>query len=157
MSASVIISLPYPPSANRLWRFVPGKRTPLRSEEYRAWLKEATWAAKAACLRTHDRKGVVGPYALNISACPPDRRKRDLGNLVKAIEDGLKAGGAIEDDSLCQEIMLRWAPDVSGIKATIMSTQFRIPAAAGCAGDGEELPAPSEPASSSPRAPGVRT
>jgi crossover junction endodeoxyribonuclease RusA len=38
----------------------------------------------------------------------PDKRKRDLGNLEKAISDILVSQNIVEDDSLCEWIEARW-------------------------------------------------
>jgi crossover junction endodeoxyribonuclease RusA len=53
-------------------------------------------------------KKVEGPYKLTILAVKPDKRKRDLGNLEKAISDILVSQGIVEDDSLCEWIVARW-------------------------------------------------
>lgn len=87
------LRLPLPPSTNQIWR--RGRDQTYRSENYRAWLAEAGWTAKA------QRPGkVVGPYALTVRATRPDRRKWDLDNLLKPISDLLCSIGVIEDDSL---------------------------------------------------------
>jgi crossover junction endodeoxyribonuclease RusA len=125
MSESVIVRLPFPPSANIL---LQRTRTGMaKSARYKAWKNTASWMVKEAILKTFDRKGVKGPYALYVLAGPPDKRKRDLDNLLKATSDALKAGGAVEDDSLCQRIEATWSPDVEGILVTVMSTKLRVP------------------------------
>jgi Holliday junction resolvase RusA-like endonuclease len=53
-------------------------------------------------------KKVEGPYKLTILAVRPDKRKRDLGNLEKAISDILVSQGLVEDDCLCEWIVARW-------------------------------------------------
>lgn len=95
------VTLPYPPSANRLWRFVPGEGTPLKSLAYRKWLA----AAKAEC---RGLRRVNGPFIITIVATRPDSRIRDLDNLAKPTLDALK-GIAFEDDSLAQSIWLSWS------------------------------------------------
>jgi crossover junction endodeoxyribonuclease RusA len=128
MAESLTIRLPYPPSANRLWRNVPGRTKPMRSVEYDAWLISAAWEVKRVVAMSYDRKGVKGPYALTVKVCPPDRRRRDLGNLLKALEDGLVKGGAVEDDHLCQRVELEWDAEMpEGVTATVMTTKLRIP------------------------------
>lgn len=51
---------------------------------------------------------VEGNYRLVIGAVKPDKRKRDLGNLIKAIEDMLQMCAVIEDDSLSRSIYMTW-------------------------------------------------
>lgn len=124
MSTSVSVTLPYPPSVNRLWRSVRGRV--IRSAEYEAWLNEASWIIYRAVGKTADCQGVVGPYALTVRLCPPDRRARDLDNTLKALSDALKLGEAIQDDHLCQRIDLEWDTSVKGAFVSVMSTQLRI-------------------------------
>lgn len=53
-------------------------------------------------------KKIDGSYKLTILAVRPDKRKRDLGNLEKAISDILVTLQIVEDDSLCEWIEARW-------------------------------------------------
>jgi crossover junction endodeoxyribonuclease RusA len=128
MSASVNVNLAYPPSANRLWRSVRGRV--IRSAEYDGWLTSASWAVKEAVKKTYDRKGIPGPYGLYVQVCPPDRRRRDIDNLIKPISDSLVHGGAVVDDGLCQVIQIEWAAEAKpGVSVTVMETKLRIPLA----------------------------
>jgi crossover junction endodeoxyribonuclease RusA len=104
------VFLPYPPSANKLRRISFDGQ--FRSTKvYRDWMAEAQWIV---ALAVRDGRGIgygklPGTYRLDAVAMPPKaNRSRDLDNLLKATCDALKRGGAIEDDSLCQEISLRW-------------------------------------------------
>ncbi len=99
---SLLISLPYPPSVNHIWRVGKGGRVH-KSTEGRAWADEATWLVKASGVK------VLGPYILLVTAVRPDNRRRDLGNLDKAVSDCLQAGGAIEDDCFCAMAIWGWA------------------------------------------------
>lgn len=120
---AVAVTLPFPPSANRIWRFVPGQATPLKSEAYRRWLK----AAKAEC---RDLRRVNGPFMITIVATRPDNRVRDLDNLAKPTLDALK-GIAFEDDSLAQSIWLSWSagPPVKGGSLSVVVAPYLSPAA----------------------------
>jgi crossover junction endodeoxyribonuclease RusA len=108
------LTLPYPPSANRLWRNVKGKT--LKSGHYRLWLTEAGWS-----VREQRPKSIPGAYRLTISAVRPDNRARDIDNLIKPISDLLKAAGVIEDDSLAKSVFAIWAdvPPVKGGAITV--------------------------------------
>lgn len=98
------LQLPYPPSANRIWRNVNGKV--LKSAFYRAWLAEAA----VAILRQRPTK-LKGRYSLSITAHRPDNRARDLDNLLKPLSDALAAAGVIPNDSMAETITIRWSPD----------------------------------------------
>ena len=55
------------------------------------------------------------PVAVFIFARPPDRRKRDLDNILKAILDALVYGGVIKDDYQVEEIhLIRKPPEPGG-------------------------------------------
>lgn len=97
------IILPYPPSVNRLWRInkTGGMH---RSAEYTAWRKHAEWAVHGQV----KGKSITGEYTLEIAAVKPDKRRRDLGNLEKAISDLLQKVEVIKDDYLCQDIHIYW-------------------------------------------------
>lgn len=100
--------LPYPPSANNLWRSAKGRT--YRSRAYVDWLTEAGLLAKS------QRAGsITGPYKLSVTAARPDKRKRDLDNILKPISDLLKSIGAIEDDNLCEMLTARWVTTGDGV------------------------------------------
>lgn len=104
--------LPFPPSANRLWRAARGRV--YRSRAYVDWLTEAGLLAKA------QRAGSInGPYKISITAARPDKRRRDLDNILKSISDLLKSIGAIEDDHLCEMITARWVTQGDGVAVRI--------------------------------------
>ena len=106
------LSLPYPPSANRLWRAVQGRN--IKSAEYRAWLHTAaTWA------RVKYREALSGPYAITIAVDRPDRRRRDLGNIEKPISDALVQAALIRDDSDCQRLTVFWSDRAPGEGALV--------------------------------------
>lgn len=91
------------------------------SAEYKAWLDEAyvAWLKQRNQLSV---KSVKGRYRITISAYPPDKRQRDLGNLEKVVSDFLQTISVIEDDSLAREITLRWGSDrtlIGGVYVTV--------------------------------------
>lgn len=56
-------------------------------------------------------KKIEGPYKLTMLVLRPDKRKRDLDNLLKATSDALVIAGAISDDSACVWIEAKWLDD----------------------------------------------
>lgn len=97
-----MLTLPFPPSANRIWRNVYGRT--LKSESYRVWMRAAIGAIAIG------RPTVVsGPFHVSILADRPDKRRRDLDNLAKPILDALKCAAVIDDDHLAQSISLSWS------------------------------------------------
>ncbi len=88
----MMLTLPYPPSANRYWRHV-GHRT-LISREGRAFRRNV-----CALLGGSGRPPISGRIALAMDAFPPDRRRRDLDNLQKPTLDALQHAGVYLDDS----------------------------------------------------------
>lgn len=106
-SRIVRIELPFPPTVNNLnINRKSGGR--VKAPAYRAWLAEASVAIKDS-----HRQG-IGPYSLSICLRRPDRRRRDLGNLEKAVSDLLVQHGVIQDDCLAERITLQWD---SGLQA----------------------------------------
>lgn len=97
-----VMVLPWPPSANSLWRTVNGRV--IKSKTYRDWLTLAGWDLKA-----QRPEAIKGRYRLTVVAIRPDQRRRDLDNLLKPISDLLKDCGVIEDDCLAQSVMAGWS------------------------------------------------
>ena len=90
-----------------------------RSTEYSNWRKHAEWAVAGQV----KGKKITGEYTLEIAAVKPDKRRRDIGNLEKAISDLLQKVKVIEDDYLCQDIHIWWAK--SGPECKIIVTEYK--------------------------------
>lgn len=116
----VEIILPYPPSVNKIWvRAYKGMRL---SDRYQKWLNDAGLMAKA------QRAGRInGAYSLMIHAKRPDRKKRDLDNIIKPISDLLVKIGAIEDDHLCEMLSARWVTSGEGVTVRITPAGVETP------------------------------
>jgi crossover junction endodeoxyribonuclease RusA len=115
----VTCDLAYPPSANSLF-FNAKNGGRVKTKRYKDWRDEAAWVISLA-----KKKRTMGPYGLTVLAGRPDKRRRDLGNLLKAIEDALVHGGAIQDDSECQCIEMSWQPGITGVRVTVLPTARR--------------------------------
>lgn len=78
-----------------------------RSPTYKAWVGEAhvAWLQQRNQLSV---KSIRGKYTLSIEAYPPDKRLRDIDNLIKVTSDFLEMEGIIENDSLAKRIEIEW-------------------------------------------------
>ena len=103
------LELPYPPSVNHYWRRVPGRKKPLISSEGRRFRAEVV--AKISQLKV---RAIRGPVRVHILACRPDRRRRDIDNILKSLLDALDHAGAYEDDSQIWKLSVEWALNDDG-------------------------------------------
>ncbi len=105
--ATRVLTLPYPPSVNHYWRRV-GARTLISREgrRYRTDVCALLAAGGGAPLR--------GRLAVRIEVRPPDRRRRDLDNVQKAVFDSLQHAGVYEDDWQIDRIEVQRGPVVEG-------------------------------------------
>jgi len=93
--------LPYPPSVNGLFfNASKGRET---TPSYKAWRRAA-----GEMILAQGRKHIHGKVSLAIAVTRPDRRKRDISNLIKAVEDLLVEMAVIDDDSLVQRLSIKW-------------------------------------------------
>ncbi len=104
--------LPYPPSVNHYWRRV-GART-LISRGGRAFRQEV-----CAILAARGVRPLAGPLEMEIVVHPPDRRRRDIDNVQKALLDALQHGGAYEDDSQIIRLAIEKGDPVEGGKTLV--------------------------------------
>jgi len=89
---ATVLDLPWPPSVNHYWR--RAGRVIHVSAEGKAYRKTVAMECIRQRCRSHD-----GELCVSIEAYPPDRRRRDLDNVLKSLLDSLQHGGAYEDDS----------------------------------------------------------
>ena len=116
--SSFSIELPYPPSINHYWRRV-GNRT-LISKEGRRFRKRVL-----AILSVRKHEPMTGSLAVRVVAHPPDRRRRDLDNIVKALLDALEHGGIYQDDSQIDRLAIERASVVPGGSVIVGITQIK--------------------------------
>jgi crossover junction endodeoxyribonuclease RusA len=85
------LELPYPPSLNRYWRKYRDRIVlSAKGKEYRRAVGEILWAS--------GRPKLAGLLKVQGVVHPPDLRKRDLDNTLKAIFDSLQAARLYDDD-----------------------------------------------------------
>lgn len=85
------IRLPFPPSMNSIWRAVPN-RGMILSRAGRKYREDALWVIST---QHGDQKPLTGRLEVVIEVFVPDRRKRDLSNIPKAVEDAITKAGTI--------------------------------------------------------------
>lgn len=113
MSAEpLVLELPYPPSANGIWRRV--KSRTIRSHNYRRYIDAAL-----AVIASATPKRLVGRLAVHITMCAPDYRKRDIDNIQKPTLDALAKGGVYEDDSQVDWLLTERGPVTTGGKVVV--------------------------------------
>ncbi|WP_330539650.1 RusA family crossover junction endodeoxyribonuclease [Aeromonas hydrophila] len=107
------VTLPWPPSTNRIWRnvTVSGKPRTLLSQEGRVYRKVAADVCLVAKLAG---KQIPDRLALRLVVQAPDRRARDLDNTVKAVQDALTHAGVWLDDSQIDRLLVERGPVVKG-------------------------------------------
>lgn len=110
--------LPFPPSINHYWRRV-GPRT-LISRGGRRYRAAVALQLAARCVSP-----LRGRLSVHVIACPPDRRRRDLDNLQKALLDALQHGGAYYDDAQIDRIEVERGSVVCGGKVIVTIAEGR--------------------------------
>lgn len=94
------IYLPWPPTVNTYYRSDRGRK-PHISAKGKAY-REAVQAR----VIEQEIGTMSGRLAVTIEAFPPDRRVRDLDNLLKATLDALAKAGVYGDDGLIDRILI---------------------------------------------------
>lgn len=90
---TLAITLPWAPSVNHYWRHVGSKV--LISRDGRIYRNTVAHA----CMLQRVANGLTGRLSVRITACPPDRRRRDLDNMLKSCLDAVTHAGVWLDDS----------------------------------------------------------
>ena len=103
--AQVEFDLPWPPSVNNYYRHV-GPRVLIS----RAGRKYRTMAVS----RLGGLKKLSGSVSLSLECYPPDRRRRDLDNLLKCLQDSITAAGVLDDDSQIRRLQMEMLEPIEG-------------------------------------------
>ncbi len=92
-------SLPWPPTVNNYYTIARGRK--ILSKKGRLY--------KSNCAIYIYRNGpqMKGELQVEISVCMPDKRRRDLDNLLKPILDVLGQYGVYEDDSQIVDLRIK--------------------------------------------------
>jgi crossover junction endodeoxyribonuclease RusA len=102
LEPSYSIRLPMPPSANEYWKY---------TSYGRAYLTAKGKAFRQTVIRLvymSDRSGlpISGRLRLDIHVYQPNRRERDVDNMLKQPIDALKHARVYRDDSIIDEIAI---------------------------------------------------
>ncbi|UNH25063.1 RusA family crossover junction endodeoxyribonuclease [Moellerella wisconsensis] len=102
------LKLPWPPTNNTLFSVVNGRK--IKSKKGRAF----TEAVINQITKANQQFNLSGKLKIKIVANPPDLRKRDLDNLLKAPLDALTQSGVIADDSMFRSMSIDFGEKVQG-------------------------------------------
>ena len=115
-----VVTLPLPPSANRIWRLSEGGGIH-RAKAYRAWLNTVGWE----CLVAKATGRVPGRFTLRLSV---PETLRDPDNSIKPTLDGIQKAGVIANDKHLRALLLRVDP-ARNAAATMLVEVWRAEAA----------------------------
>jgi crossover junction endodeoxyribonuclease RusA len=97
------LELPWPPSLNAYWRICQGRL--IVSSQARAYRQKVCYLAFKIRRAFWDKK-----VFLHIEAYPPDKRCRDIDNLLKITLDALQEARVYENDNQVCRILLERKP-----------------------------------------------
>lgn len=115
--------LPYPPTVNTYWRMsTAGGRLRMhispKGLAYRQKVKDALLEASGGRMRMWD-----GDLSFRLWVSPPDKRVRDLDNLLKALLDALGEAHAYDNDSRIRRLDIMWCHPVKGGRVVLESLE----------------------------------
>jgi crossover junction endodeoxyribonuclease RusA len=117
----IILDLPFPPSANRIWRSGGGKV--YRSNEYVSWMEEADMAVMA--VKAYPKRKIAGPFEVEILLSDVGlRRSSDGDNRIKALLDWCQSRDIVRNDSDCRRGFWEWVEPArapKGCRVTLRS------------------------------------
>jgi len=105
-------NLPYPPSINHYFRVFRGRT--VISAKGRAFRHRVCSILAAAGVRP-----MAGRLCVSVDIYPPDRRRRDVDNTLKALLDALEHGGAYVNDAQIVWLLTRKAQASRGGKVVV--------------------------------------
>ncbi|MGI9345542.1 MAG: RusA family crossover junction endodeoxyribonuclease [Gammaproteobacteria bacterium] len=118
--ATLTFTIPLPASTNALYRNVPGKGR-VKTGVYKSWVQEAFYTANES-LGVEPFLAFFGEVEVELLAARPDKRRRDIDNLLKATLDLCKTLGVIEDDSFVRKVSAEWV-DGGHFKGAIVTVR----------------------------------
>lgn len=114
----VTLTLPWPPSVNHYWRktrshvYVSPEGVAFRQQTYLLALNDRN--------RFDSKERLI----VSIDAYPPDKRRRDLDNILKCLLDSLQFAAVYDDDSQIDKLSITRMPEKLGqVIITVSSYQ----------------------------------
>lgn len=113
------LQLPYPPTVNTYWRHV-GNRV-LVSKAGRTYRKAVAGVlAERRAERKCYHSSLTGELEVSIIVYPPDKRRRDLDNICKALLDAMEHAGIYENDNQISRLIVERGGKVDGGGVDVM-------------------------------------
>lgn len=115
------LTLPYPPSTNHHWVRCRngGMRISIEGGIFRSQVLAAYHATYPRC------PPLTGPLQICIDSYPPDRRRRDLDNIIKEILDALQHAGCYDDDNQFWSILIRRFQSIPKGRVVVRIDEFK--------------------------------
>lgn len=108
----ILLDLPYPPSVNHYWGQVGTRKfIGKKGQEFRLAVAEACADAKVQAME--------GRLTVHVALYPPDKRKRDIDNVLKSLLDACEHAGCFENDNQIDELYIIRQEVRKGGKCTI--------------------------------------
>jgi len=109
------LDIPWPLSVNHYWeqrgamRFLSSKALNFRREVKHAFLDTQ-----------HPGFGGIARLSLKIMLFPPDKRRRDIDNILKCTMDSLEHAGVYEDDSQIDMLQVVRVPSLGNCATVVI-------------------------------------
>ncbi|MCW8886890.1 MAG: RusA family crossover junction endodeoxyribonuclease [Motiliproteus sp.] len=116
--------LPYPPTVNHYWQHTirNGRHNVNIKQKGAVYRVETMYRCKEAL---KGKSELVGRLGVEVFVSPPDRRKRDLDNILKALLDALGHAGVYQDDSQIDELIVRRQEPQKGGSVRVRITELQ--------------------------------
>lgn len=128
MTPNIVMDLPFPPSANHLWRAHTnngtGKPRFYRDGHYVSWLQECDVLCMAAKWR---RNAIKGRFRADIILDENRRRGHvDADNKIKPLLDFCQRAGLVEDDAYANGVSIEWGIAPTGCHVTLTAVLLEV-------------------------------